>query len=115
MRIRIPPKRIREKFLILYELNGAKKAVNYLSDYYGVRRIKIVLDGRRVPKGYDGLYFNKKAYFTRRGLRRRIVLHEFYHHFAQEKGLELPLSVEERQAYKYASEFLRKCAFQGQN
>lgn len=107
MRIRIPPKRIREKFLIVYELDGAKKAVNFLTEYYGVRGMKIVVDGRRVPKGYSGLYSNRKAYFTRRGLRRRIVLHECYHHLAKEKGLELPLNVEERQACTYASEFLR--------
>jgi hypothetical protein len=48
--VKLPPKRIREKFLIIYELEGCQKAVNYLTKYYDVRRMSIFLNGRKVGK-----------------------------------------------------------------
>jgi hypothetical protein len=36
------------------------------------------------------------------------MLHEFYHHLVETKGLELPERVEEKQANGYASEFVKK-------
>jgi hypothetical protein len=45
--VKVPPRRIREKFLIVYELEGCQKAVNFLTEYYGVRRMKIILNGRK--------------------------------------------------------------------
>jgi hypothetical protein len=51
MRIRIPSKRVREEFLITYELEGCQKATDFLTEYYGVRRMKIVLNGRKVGNG----------------------------------------------------------------
>jgi hypothetical protein len=107
--IRIPPKRIRERFLIIYELEGCQKAVNFLSEYYGVRRMKIILDGKRVgtrkANGWLACYSENKAYFTKRGLNKRTVLHEFYHHLVEMKGLELPERIEEKQANNYAKNF----------
>jgi len=108
MRTRIPRKRIREKFLIIYELKGCQKAVDFLTEYYGVRRMRIVLNGRKVGNGDSACYFENKAYFTKRGLIRRTVLHEFYHHLIEMKGLELPERIEEKQANGYASEFVKK-------
>jgi len=106
MRIRVPPKRIREKFLIAYELQGCQKAVDFLTEYYGVRRMRIILNGRKVGNGYTAYYFENKAYFTKRGLKKRTVLHEFYHHLVKMKGLELPEQIEERQANNYAKRLL---------
>jgi hypothetical protein len=100
--VKLPPKRVREKFLIIYELEGCQKAVNYLTEYYGVRRIRIILDGRKVPKNCYGCYFQNKASFTRGGLKKRVVLHEFYHHLVDSTGLELPARAEERKANSYA-------------
>lgn len=80
MRINIPPKKIREKFNLTYELRGCKKAVNLLTKYYGVRRMKIILNGKKVSRGHRAHYFENKAYFTKRGLKKRTVLHELYHH-----------------------------------
>jgi len=108
MRIRIPPKRIREKFLIIYELQGCQKAVDFLTEYYGVRRMRIILNGRKVGKLYDAYYLKNKAYFKNRGMKKRTVLHELYHHLVKMKGLELPFQVEEKQANGYASEFVKK-------
>jgi hypothetical protein len=48
MRIRIPSRKIRERFLLIYELEGCQKAVDFLTKYYGVRRMKIKLNGRKV-------------------------------------------------------------------
>jgi len=48
MRIRIPSRKIRERFLLVYEFEGCQKAVDFLTKYYGVRRMKIKLNGRKV-------------------------------------------------------------------
>jgi hypothetical protein len=102
MRIRVPPKRIRERFLIIYELKGCQKAVNFLTAYYGVIKMRIVLDGRKVPKNYDGYYLQNKAYFTKRGLKSRAVLHELYHHLVESTELDIRLKKEEKEANYYA-------------
>ena len=47
----LPSKRIYEEFRLIYELKGAQRAVNLLARYYGIRRMKIVVDGRRVGNG----------------------------------------------------------------
>lgn len=106
MRVRIPPKRIRENFLVIYELKGCQKAVDYLTEYYRVRRMRIILDGRRVPKRCCGVYFENKACFKREGLKRRVILHELFHHLVEAKGLEMPVGKEEKEANTYAKEFL---------
>jgi hypothetical protein len=73
--------------IIIYELEGCQKAVNFLTEYYGVKRMRITLDGKRVGKGYSGYYLKNKAYFTKRGLTKRIILHELYHHLIDKKRL----------------------------
>jgi hypothetical protein len=108
MRIRIPSKRVRERFLIIYELEGCQRAVNFLTEYYGIRRMKIILNGRKVGKRNIALYYQNKAYFTKKGLTRRTVLHELYHHLVEMKGLEIPARTEEGQANGYASGFVKK-------
>lgn len=105
MRIRIPSRKIRERFLLVYELEGCQKAINYLAKYYGVRRMTIVLNVRKVGNGDIAVYFENKAYFTKKGLTKRIVLHELYHHLLYVKGLEMPKSKEERDANSYARNF----------
>lgn len=106
-KIRCPPKGIREKFLIIYELEGCQKAVNFLTDYYGTRRIKIILNGKKVGKHNIALYFENKAYFTKKGLKKRTVLHELYHHLVHAKGFDLSNQIEESEARAYAKEFLQ--------
>ena len=105
--VKLPPRRIREAFLLLYELEGCRKAVNYLTEYYGVRRMKIVLNGKRVGKKYAAYYLENCAYFKKIGLKRRIVLHELYHHLIDCNSLELSLRLEEKEANDYAKTFLR--------
>jgi hypothetical protein len=70
--------------------------------------MKIVLDGRRVGNGDIAVYFENKAYFTKRGLNRRTVLHELYHHLVYVKSLELSSGTEERYARRYAGGFLNR-------
>jgi hypothetical protein len=106
MHIQIPPKRIRERFLITYELEGCQKAVNFLTRYYRIRRMQIMLDGRKVGKGDVACYFENRAYFTKRGLKKRTVLHELYHHLVYVNGLEMPKTKEEKTANSYARDFL---------
>ena len=75
---------------MIYELEGCQKAVDFLTKYYGVRQMKIKLDGRKVGNGNIAIYFQNRAYFTRRGLTKRTVLHELYHHMVYVKRLEMP-------------------------
>lgn len=57
MRIRVPSKKIRDRFLLIYELEGCQKAVDFLTKYYGVRRMKIKLNGRKVGNRWIASYF----------------------------------------------------------
>jgi hypothetical protein len=108
MRIRIPSRKVCERFFLIYELKGCQEAVNVLSIYYRVRRMEVVLDGRRAGRGNRGCYFENKAYFTKKGLSKRTALHEFYHHLVDTRGWELPSRIEEKRANLYAREFLGK-------
>jgi hypothetical protein len=106
--IRIPRKKVREQFRLIYELNGCQKAVDFLTEYYEVKRMKVILNGKRVGNGDAACYFENKAYFTKKGLNKRTILHELYHHLIDINGLELSETAEEKNANSYASEFLRK-------
>ena len=81
--------------------------MDFLTDYYNVRRMRIVLDGRRVPRKCCGVYFANKACFKREGLNKRVVLHEIYHHLVEAKGFEMPIRKEEKEANDYANCFLK--------
>ena len=106
MKIMILRKRIRERFLLTYELKGCQRATDFLTEYYGVRRMKIVLDGRKVGNRWAACYLENRAYFKKKGLKRRTVLHELYHHLAYSKGLDKPYRIEEKEANNYAKKFL---------
>ena len=106
MRIRVPSKKVRERFLLIYELEGCQKAANFLTKYYGVRRMRIMLNGRKVGNGDIAVYFENKAYFTKRGLNKRTVLHELYHHLVYVNELDMPQRMEERRAGSYARDFI---------
>lgn len=98
----IPSKRVIEKFLLTYELEGCQKAVNFLTKYYGIRRMRIVLNGRKVGNGDEACYDNCVAYFTKRGLNKSNVLHELYHHIAYVNEWNLSERREEIEANEYA-------------
>jgi hypothetical protein len=106
MRIRIPSRKIRERFLLIYELEGCQKGVDFLTKYYGARRMKIKLNGRKVGNRWIASYFQNKAYFSKRGLKKKTVLHELYHHLAYVNGLDVPKTKEEKDANRYARDFL---------
>jgi hypothetical protein len=40
------------------------------------------------------IYFENKANFTKRGLNKRIALHELYHHLVYANNLDLPEAIE---------------------
>jgi hypothetical protein len=70
--------------------------------------MKIILNGRKVGNGNIAIYFQNRAYFSKRGLKKRTVLHELYHHLVGSNGLELPVKAEEKEANNYSREFLKK-------
>jgi hypothetical protein len=105
MRVRVPSRKVREKFLLIYELEGCQKAVDFLTKYYGIRRMKIVLNGHKVGCGDEACYYQNKAFFTKKGLNKYNVLHELYHHLINTKGLEMPIRKEEKEANTYGKVF----------
>jgi hypothetical protein len=60
-------------------LLAKSSGLTILTEYYGIRRMRIILDGRKVGNGDIAVYFENKAYFTKRGLNKRTILHELYH------------------------------------
>jgi hypothetical protein len=105
MRIKAPSKGVRERFHLIYELEGFQRAVDFLTEYYGVRRMRIVLDGRRVGNGDFAVYDQNKAYFTKKELTKVTILHELYHHLVYVRGLDMSERIEEKDACSYASYF----------
>lgn len=103
----IPPKRVREEFCLTYELKGCQRAVDYLTKYYEIKRMKIVVDGRRVGKNFIAFYENHTAYFKRRGINKINTLHELYHHIAFIKEFSMSERKEEIEANSYARDFLK--------
>ena len=101
----VPSKKVCEEFRLMYELKGAQKAVDFLSRYYGIRRMKIVVDGRKVGNSYDACYYDFVAYFKKRGINKWNVLHEFYHHLAYVFDWDLSETKEEREANFYVTKF----------
>jgi hypothetical protein len=108
MQIRIPRKRVREVFLLIYELHGCQKSMDFITKYYGIKRMKVILNGRRVGNGDAACYFKNRAYFSKKGLNRKNALHELYHHLVDANGLELPLRKEEKSANDNARKFLKR-------
>jgi hypothetical protein len=105
--VKLPSKKVRERFLLIYELEGCQKAVNFLTEYYEVRKMRIVLDGKKVGKNCVGFYLKNTACFKKDGLKKQIVLHELYHHIIEVKSLEMTLRTEEKEANNYARHFLK--------
>jgi len=70
--------------------------------------MRIELNGRKVSNGDIAVYFENKAYFTKRGLTKRTVLHELYHHLIYVNGLEMTGTREERAANSYSKAFLSR-------
>jgi hypothetical protein len=102
MKISVPSKKTRERFLIIYELEGCQTAVDFLTKYYKVRPMRIRLDNRKVGNGSIAVYCWNKAYFTRRGLNKRTILHELYHHLVCVNKLEMSERQEEKDANSFA-------------
>jgi len=106
MKIKVPSRKLREEFLLIYELEGCKKAVDFLTKYYRVRPMRIILNGRKAGNGDIAVYFQNRAYFTKRGLNKRTILHELYHHLVYVNGFDVSKTKEERAANGYAKDFL---------
>lgn len=60
----------------------------------------------RKGNGDIAVHFQYRAYFTKRGLTKRTILHELYHHLVYVDGFGTPMTREERAANSYAKEFL---------
>jgi len=71
--------------------------------------MRVILDGKRVgtrkANGWLACYFENKAYFNKRGLNKRTVLHELYHHLVDAKGMDMSERNEEKEANAYSRQF----------
>jgi len=108
MKIRIPSKKVCEKFHLTYELRGAQKGIDVLIEYYGIPKMKITLNGRRVMRACECDYFEGIACFTRRGLNKENILHELYHHVVENKGIEMSWRKEEKEAVLFVREVMKR-------
>ena len=102
----VPSKLIREAFIVIYELEGSKRAISFLCNHYKIRKMKIILDGRKVRKG-KACYYQNVAYFTPKGLNRKVVLHEFFHHLVYCKKMDMTHRPEEQEADLFVKQFLK--------
>jgi hypothetical protein len=107
VKVRIPSKKLRQEFILTCELWGLQKGADLLSKHYGIRRMRVVLDGRRTGNGDLASYHKNKAYFSRKGLNKSNLLHEFYHFLLEKKNIEMPARTEEKEANDYAKGFLK--------
>jgi hypothetical protein len=105
--VKLPSQKIRNTFLLIYEFKGCQKATNYLSEYYSIKKIKLLYKNKSITKYTIAWYSQDKAYLTNKGLKKRVVLHEFYHHLIKCKNIDLKLKQEEKEATLYAREFLQ--------
>jgi len=108
MKIRVPSKKVCEKFRLTYELKGAQKGVDFLTEYYKISKMKIIMDGRNVTRGCPCDYVENTACFTKNGLNNRNVLHELYHHVVENQELVIPEKKEEREANRFARRIIKK-------
>lgn len=106
MRIRVPRKRIRAEFNLIYETKGCQRAVNYLCKHYRVRRMRIVLNGR-TGKTCVCYYEDYQAVFRKSSLNKVNVLHELCHHLIRCRNIEISERDEERKARDYTRHFLK--------
>jgi hypothetical protein len=93
---------------LTYVLEDCQRAVNLLTEYYGIRRMRIVLNGRKVGNGGEACYDKNVSYFTKRGLNKSNVLHELYHHLAYVNEWGMSERKEEMEANRYTRNVLRK-------
>jgi hypothetical protein len=88
---------------VLFDLRGERSTerVGVLTEYDRIPIMKIIVDGRRIIRGCDGVYFEKTSCLTKNGLNKRNVLHELYHHIVENMGLKIPEKKEEQEAERF--------------
>ena len=110
MRIRVPRKRIRAEFNLIYEIQGCQRAINYLSKFYRIPRMRIIVNGRKTGKTCVAFYEDGKATFRKSSLNKENVTHEFFHHLVNCRRLKMAEREEEKEANVFAREFLKVCS-----
>ena len=110
MRKVIPSKRMCERFRLTYELKRAQKTVDLLARYYEIRRMKMIVDGRRVGDADRACCDddNFTACFKKGTIGKCLVLHEFYHHLANLEDWDISERREGIEANGFASRVLER-------
>ena len=73
--------------------------------YWKNADVRVTSYDDEVGKRYIACYIANKAYFKKRGLKKKTVLHEFYHHLIEAIGLNLTLEEEEKEACFFSRSF----------
>ena len=92
----------------LLELKGAQEAVNLLAKYYGIEKMNVKVNGRKVGNSNEACYDECVAYFKKTGLNKRNVLHEFYHHLVYVYDWDMKVFEEEKKANWYSKAITKK-------
>ena len=71
---------------------------NVLTTYYGIPRVRNLVDDSKIPKGADGVYYQneKTVYGKQCGMSTWIAMHEFAHHLCAHL---MPIGGEAEQAF----------------
>ena len=100
--------KIQDRFILVYELEGCQEAVDFLTEFYPTKLMKIILNDIKVGNGDLGCYSENKSYFIKRGLNRRIILDKLCHQLVYVKGLKMTNKIEEEKANQYPRELMTK-------
>ncbi|MFB0502697.1 MAG: hypothetical protein ACETWE_02595 [Candidatus Bathyarchaeia archaeon] len=75
-----------------------RRLTAFLARYYKIRRMKVVVGGRRVANSDEALHDDDTctAYFKKKGIDKFNVLHEFYHHLVYVNGWDISEKREKR-------------------
>ena len=86
---------------------GIQSSILLVFRYSEVHRGTYSVLGRKQVEGV-AFYMSNRAVFKKRGLDRRTILHEVFHHLANANGLVMPERTEEKEANDYARQFLKR-------
>lgn len=106
----IPPKSVCIDVLSMLGVGNYKGMMRLLSDYYGISRLQLFHDPKKVPDGAIACYVRQEgiAYSKNPTINEKTVLHEFFHHLVTLNVVVIDEEDEEVLANKYAKIFLER-------
>ena len=107
----IPPKSVCQDAMSMLGGGYYTGMLGLLSDYYGISRLRLFHNAKKVPEGAIACYHRSEgvAYSKHATIDSESVLHELFHHLVTQKVVMLYAGQdEEKLAAKYAQIFLQR-------